>query len=198
MINLRKGFTVPFPDKLYEGYQVNEYSIIANVNEDKTLDVVEHFIREHNEPLFFILELPARLDTEKEVRPGVVNGLHKDIYYIDGCSVEEALTIMDRVGELLINDGMSAFGFGGHNSQDEIMIEKYNVVTLYSREVEKYKGFFEKHDIGQVQELITAWDTFTPENPGQSRMYTTDGKVVYDIVEMFADWGIYHAETREE
>lgn len=198
MINLRKGFTVPFPEKLYEGYQVNEYSIIANVNAYKTLDVVEHFIREHNEPLFFILELPARLDTETEVRPGVVNGLHKDIYYIDGCSVEEALTIMDRVGELLINDGMSEFGFGGHNSQDEIMVNKYNVVTLYGREVEKYKGFFEKHDIEQVQELITAWDTFSPEHLGQSRMYTTDGKVVYDIVEMFADWGIYHAETREE
>lgn len=198
MLILRKGCKVPFPDKLAEGYQVGDNNIIANVNADKIKDVLEHFIRTHEEPLFFILELPAQKDAETEIRPGVVNKLHKDVYYMDGCTEEEALTIMNRVGELLINDGQCAFGFGGHISHDEIMVGRYNVVTIYSKEIAKFKEFYDEHDMSQVLELVTAWDTFTAEHPGETIAYVTEGKTVYEIPEVFADWGIYLAETREE
>lgn len=60
-----------------------------------------------------------------EVTQGVVEKFNKDFYYIDGCSQEEALTIMQQVGELLFNDGISSFGYGGHESGDEIMFSKY-------------------------------------------------------------------------
>ena len=199
MLILRKGSKVPFPEKLQEGYQINnDYMITANVNAEKISDVVEHFICIHDEPLFFILELPSEKDKEKEISPGILNKLHKDIYYIDGCSKEESLTIMLRIGELLINDGLCAFGFGGHNSNDEIMVNKYNIVAICSQDIAKYKSFFEKHNIEQVSELITAWDTFTAEHPGESIAYSTEGKKVYDVIDMFKDWGIYLAETREE
>lgn len=119
-----------------------------------------HFICTHQEPVFFIVELPSKQDKETEVSHGIVNELHKDVYYIDGCSKEEALDILNRVGKMLIDDGLSAFGFGGHESQDEIMFGKYNVATL-SQSISKYPHFFEEHNIAKNDNLVLAWDTFS-------------------------------------
>lgn len=55
----------------------------------------------------------------------MVNGAYetyKDIYYIDGCLRDDCLVLLDRYGELVINDGVSKYGFGGHMSYDEMMI----------------------------------------------------------------------------
>lgn len=62
---------------------------------------------------------------------------------------------------------MSKFGFGCHESLDEIMLDKYNEVTIYSRELSKYNGFFEAHGIAKVENLVTAWDTFTMIHRGR-------------------------------
>ena len=198
MLKIRKGFKVPYPERLSEGYKNTENGFIANVDADKTMSVLEHFIAIHDEPMFFILELPANLEDEKEVRPGVLKDTHRDVYYIDGCTVEQALVILIRVGELLINDGMATFGFGCHQSYDEIMVEKYNTVSIYTRDKDFYDGFFEAHDIKNMESLITAWDTFDMYHPGRSERVDTDGVSVYSIPEIFRDWGIYLAERREE
>ena len=135
---------------------------------------------------------------ETEIKSGVVEKFHKDVYYIDGCTQEETFAILNRVGELLINDGLSSFGFGCHVSHDEIMIGKYNVVTIYSQDIEKYNTLLEKHKINRVDKIVTAWDTFTQNNPGKSEKVETDGKDIFDIPKMFEDWGIYLAEQRED
>lgn len=198
VLKLKAGSKVTSSQLLYEGYEVGENHITANVGIDKIEKIMRHFVAMHDEPQFFILELPASKDDETEVAPGVVRVLHKDIYYIDGCSREEALAIMSRVGNLLFNDGLSAFGYGGHESGDEIMFGKYNVLTIYSQSIEKYDGFFEAHEIEKTDNLITAWDTFSQEQPGTSEKYELDGKTVYDIPAQFEEWGMYLAEQREE
>ena len=66
MLQLKEGYKVPFPEKLYEGFEVYDNSIIANVNADKLEDVIQHFIVMQGGHLFFILELPA--DSEQETK----------------------------------------------------------------------------------------------------------------------------------
>ncbi len=198
MLVLRAGCRVPFPEKLFEEYMLMENQIIANISADKIRTVMEHFICIHEEPLFFILELPSKQYDEKEIRPGVVEKLHKDVYYIDGCSNEEALTILLRIGDLMINDGLCSFGFGCHESNDEIMFGKYNVTTIFSRNIIQYISFMADHEIAKSKHIVTAWDTFSQEHPGRSVRIDTDGKDVFSIPEMFADWGIYKAEQRED
>lgn len=199
MLNLAKGYKISVPEKLNEGYEItSDVSISANVNAEKIPDVFQHFIIMHDEPLFFILELPVACDRETQIDPGIVKDLHKDVYYIDGCTKEECIVLMDRYGELLINDGISKFGFGGHNSQDEIMLDKYNVVTIYSQNLSEYDDFYELHEIKRVSKLITAWETFAEETPGQSECYDCNGKSVYELPEELKEWGIYLAETRVE
>lgn len=197
-LKLKAGSKISTKVVLYEGYEKADNYITANIGIDKIEEVLMHFIAIHEEPLFFILELPSKANDETEVAPGIVESLHKDVYYIDGCSGEEAIAILDQVGDLLYNDGMISFGFGGHESNDEIMFGKYNVLTIYSRNIDDYNDFFEPHNIEPTDKLITAWDTFTADTPGTSEEYVMGDKSVYDIPKQFEDWGMYLAEQREE
>lgn len=197
MLNLRKGCKVPFPKKLFEGYTYTAPCFTANVNADKMEKLLENFIELHREPLFFILELPTNQADETELRPGEVASFHKDVYYIDGCTQESALRLLHRFADLLIHDGGCAFGFGGHQTQDEIMIGKYNVVSLFTKNTKLYADFFETLGIPKTENLQTAWDTFSQDFPGRAECIETDGRTVYDLPEILKAEGIYFAERRE-
>ena len=68
MLNLVKGCKISLPEKLNEGYEISsEMAVTANVNAEKLFDVFQHFIFMHDEPLFFILELPVTIDREQSV-----------------------------------------------------------------------------------------------------------------------------------
>ena len=199
MLNLVKGHRVTLVENLFESFtKLTEHHLMANVHSEKILEVFQHFIAIHDEPLFFILELLVSIDREKVIAKNIIKESHKDVYYIDGCSREECLALLIRYGDLLINDGLSQFGFGGHKSHDEIMLDSYNVVTIYSKELSKFNDFFEPHNIQFVEELVTAWKTFSKTSPGISEIYESNGKTVYDLPEELAEWGIYLAETRTE
>ena len=199
MLNLVKGHRVSLVENLFESFtKLTEHYLMANAHAEKILEVFQHFIAIHDEPLFFILELPVSIDREKEIAKNIINESHMDVYYIDNCSIEECLVLLIRYGDLLVNDGLSKFGFGGHKSHDEIMLDSYNVVTIYSKELSKFNDFFEPHNIQFVEELVTACETFSETSPGISEIYESNGKTVYDLPEELAEWGIYLAETRTE
>ena len=199
MLNLVKGHRVSLVENLFESFtKLTEHYLMANVHAEKILEAFQHFIAIHDEPLFFILELPVSIDREKVIAKNIINELHKDVYYIDNCSREECLVLLIRYGDLLVNDGLSKFGFGGHQSHDEIMLDSYNVLTIYSKELSKFNDFFEPHNIQFVEELVTASETFSETSPGISEIYESNGKTVYDLPEELAEWGIYLAETRTE
>lgn len=197
-MRLKSGCKVPFPDLLEEGYMVKGNQIIANIDIKNIEAVMQHFIMMHEEPLFFILELPAAANDESEIRPGVVKELHKDVYYIDGCTQEEALAILLKAGNILFNDGLSAFGYGGHESDDEIMFGKYNVLTIFSKDIEKYDEFFGAHKVKKKSNILTAWEIFDKDHPGISERVTIEGKDVFSLPKQFEEWGMYFAERREE
>ena len=193
-----QGCRVPFPEELSEGYEILDGRIVANVNAEKLLDAFKFFIvLNRDERGFFFLELPVNHDEEVPKSPGVVETFHRRVYYIDDLPPEESFAILRRSGDLLINDGISSFGFG-FQTRDEIMLDKYNIVTISSSEVEKYAEIFLPLEIPRVENLKTAWDTFTQDNPGIAERVEIDGKTVFDLPEDYRDWGIYEAEVRSD
>ena len=107
MLNLVKGHRVSLVENLFESFtKLTEHYLMANVHAEKILEVFQHFIAIHDEPLFFILELPVSIDREKVIAKNIIKESHKDVYYIDGCSREECLALLIRYGDLLINDGL--------------------------------------------------------------------------------------------
>ena len=55
MLNLVKGHRVSLVENLFESFtKLTEHHLMANVNAEKILEVFQHFIAIHDEPLFFI------------------------------------------------------------------------------------------------------------------------------------------------
>lgn len=196
VLKLKQGCSVPSPESLFEGYEVQNNRILANIDAEKVKDVMSDFVRMHNEPLFFFLELPSKIEAETVKPDNTVKQFHVDVYYMDGCTQEECSVVLDRFHELLVNDGLSGFGFGCHISHDEIMFEKYNVLTVYSRDTASYTAFFARHGIPQVDHLVTAWETFSEEAPGEARLLKIAGQTVYDIPKLLKPLGMYFSERR--
>lgn len=201
MIELKECCQVPFPEKLFEEYETTESAIHANVNASKVLDMMKHFIDMHDEPLFFILELPCKEEDGITESKCLVNiGENNDVYFVDGLNAEQSKQVLDALGNFLIKDGINTFGIGGHESHEEILFGKYNVMTVYSKEPERYQSFFASFGIKKVESLLTAWDTFDQEHPGECTRYvsTETGKTVYDIPEIYREYGMYLYESRKE
>lgn len=194
VLDMVKGCQVPFPERLFEGCEIGTRYIRMLLDAGRIPLALEKFLElRRREQVFIILELP----TNQKEEPEPERVLHKDIYYLDGCSQEQALSLLEEYGELLIQDGMSAFGFGGHELGDEIMVEKYNLVTLWSRRPVKFRPLLEELGLPEQQHLVTAGETFDQEHPGQCQMITLNGITVYDLPEMLKDRGLYFAERRK-
>lgn len=173
----------------------------ANVSAQKTLPLLEDFIKLHeNERLFFILELPTPQTAEPKDENGNIITFHKDIYYLDDCTSAMIRDVLDIVGKILLDDGISQFGVGSHITNDEMMICKYNIVNLYRNDEQStlYDGFFENAGIRKENNLVTASDMLSPATPGECTMCEQDGRTVYDIPPVFAELGMYMAERCEE
>jgi len=198
MLNMIKGCRINDPSLLSEGYAQTETGFAANVNAEKIQTVLESFVKLHNDHCFVILEVPANAKVEAELRRDETAPMHKDVYYLDGLTVERALEFLDVFGEWFVHDGLSTFGIGVHSGANEILVGKYNVVTIYTHTPQQYAGFFEAHGIPETPGLKTAWDYFTRETPGDSFLYEYRGSNVYDLVEHLKQYGLYFAERREE
>lgn len=197
-MQMKRGCTVPDLNVICEQYQATEFGYIANVGVDKIEAVILQFIMMQSVPLFFILELPTKQTDEAALRKDEYSHFHKDVYYIDGLKPLRALEILKRFGELLINDGLCSFGFGVKDFSSEIMLGKYNVVTLYAKFPDSYNEFFDRFGIARVKQLTTAWDTFSQERYGESFMIEVNGQNVYDILPELQKMGLYFAERRED
>ena len=199
------GYQVPFPDRIVESYEIKGNSLRANVSYDNLWRVLLHFINapkyagREMEPLFFFMELPASYDREKQLNANAeVTKLHKDVYYLDNLQADSALAILQRSGELLLNDGTVEFGFGRQFTHDEIICGKYNVVTIWAQNPSQYEFIFEGLKFPRIPQLVTAWDTFTQDHPGKSTRVEIDGKSVFSLIEEYEPYGLYLAETRED
>ena len=198
MLKMIKGCRVHNPTILYEGYEQIDSGFVANVDADKIQSLFENFVKLHNEPCFVILEVPTNAKEETTFLFNGTSTLHKDVYYIDGLTPARAVEFLNVFGEWLIHDGLSSFGIGIHSGANEIVTGKYNVVTVYTRDKQKYDGFFETIGIRQVYDLKTAWDYFNSDAPGDSFLYTYKGKNIYDLIEHLKQYGLYFAERRED
>ncbi|MBR5949193.1 MAG: hypothetical protein IKZ82_11210 [Clostridia bacterium] len=201
MLEMVKGCKVPHPERLFEQYSVDKGELIrinANVNASKIRTVLERYIFMQTDWMYFVLELPTHSAVERTLRKTDTDPMHLDVYYIDGLDGEAVMKLLLEYGDMLINDGMVRFGFGRHDSSSELMVYKYNQLMLFAKDEKEYERFFEEFGLQRVDELVTAWDTFSHEEPGKCVKVEHNGITIYDLPEKLAPLGIYFAERREE
>ena len=205
MLHMISGCQVPDSGALQESFEQKDKYFYANLHAEHIDGVMRAFLLRQTEELFFFLELPTPQNEEKKMReewkrqnPDGEAPLHRNVYYWDGITLEQAFALLDEHGELLIQDGMSFFGFGVRSFSAEIQKWKYNLVTLFAREPERYRDFFPGLGIPEREELTTAWDTFSPSTPGDCIAIRVGGRNVFDLAEELKPKGLYFAQRREE
>lgn len=197
MFQTAPGVTIPFPEKITQEYQIYERKYIyANVSFEKLQLLVSDFYKSLPEPLFFMLQLPLSLNKIKELGLDETE-LYQEVLYLDGQTQSQIDSIMASYGELLLRDGMSQFAIASHQSGDEIFLQKYKLVSIYSQTPENYISLLKRHGLRQTDRLVTVWDTFSPEHPGECNRINIDGLDALDVAEILKKQGMYHAKTMQ-
>jgi hypothetical protein len=197
MFRTAPGVTIPFPDKILEEYQIFKgESIFANVSYEKLSALVTDFYKALPEPLFFVMQLPLSIFEENKI--GFKEILHQEVLYLDGQTQRQIDTIMSSYGQLLLSDGLSQFAIASHKSHEEIFIQKYKVVSIYSKRPEKYVAFLTKYGLHRTDHLITAWNTFSHDYPGECRSICMEGLDAYHVADILKKQGMYRAKIIDE
>ena len=200
--HLAEGMIVANLDGIHECYEVKErngtFAFTANVSVQNIDNLIRAFCENLEEPCFFNLEVPSNEKDEQALRKANTDPFHCEVYYWDGLSRDFLLTIVDKYGELLINDGMTCFGFASHTSHDEIYLGRYNIVTIFSSDKVHYKQLLSEQGIPQEEQIKTVWDNFSQTMPGHTKRIHINGKDIYDVVDELKAEGLYLAERREQ
>jgi hypothetical protein len=195
MFNTASGVRIPFPEKIEEKYMLDGNWMNFNISFEKLNFLFEDFLKDLCEPLFLFIHLPLLQNEEKELLQKGSNSFHSEVLYLDGQTKNQICEIMQQYGEILLNDGMSQFGIASHKTKDELYIQKYKMVGIYSKEIDKYINLMDKYKISETDHLITAWNTFSQEHPGECSPATFNENNIYDVVELLKEKGMYRAKV---
>ncbi len=188
-MKFKKGCVVLNPEKIIESYEIKDGGIYANVENPNTEKLIYNFIKNVSEGFLF-LEMP-NLDEAQQVNGALYE---REVYYLDGLSKLEMQEIFNRYKNVLLEDGLIAFGFGSHNSYEQISVDKYNVVTIVSEDLYAVEKFLEQMGIKKVEKLVTAWDIFDKDNCGKSSLVTINKKTIYHVKNELEEIGLYKGE----
>lgn len=196
MFQTAPGVTIPFPDKIQEQFQVYEgKSIYANISFEKLKPILTEFYHNLPEPLFFVLQLPLSIHEERKLKDS--NTFHQEVCYLDGQTKSQIDDIIEKYGQILLEDGMSQFAVASHVNNEEIFIQKYKLTAFYSSSPRRFIPFLQRYGLTETDNLITVWNTFSQETPGECRRVSINGFDVYDVAEQLKKHGMYRAKIIE-
>lgn len=176
MFQTAAGITVPFPDKLCEQYQLDGDTILCNLSFEKLSDFIHAFYASLTEPLF----LAIHPDAEDE-----------EVWYLDGMTKKQLTMILDGYGELLLQDGLSAFAIGSLTTNEELFVQKYKMLSIYSPQISRIEKLLARFDVPRTDSIVTAWDTFSEEHPGMAQRLEIAGMTVPDMIDDLQKIGMY-------
>jgi len=198
MFQTASGVTIPFPEKIHEEYQIYDTGFTLNLSFEKLKPFVDEFIEGLSEPLFLVLEFPLSQYEEEELRKSNTDSFHKKVCYLDGQSKVQIQEIMQKYGELLLNDGMSQFAVYSHGTMDGVYVQKYKIVSIYGPNPPQYLDFLHKYGVVETDKLLTVWNTFTHETPGEARTIKVDGIDCFQLFLELEKLGMYVAKIVED
>lgn len=149
---------------------------------EKLLQVICFYIAaQEKNPVRFFLELSASVAEEDKLRENDEGPLHYGVYYSGALDRESAIGLMRRYREILLNSGLITFGFFCNETESQIAIDEYEVVTIVGLDLEVADWIFALSDIPKSKP-VTAWDTISEKTPGKNFKVEVDGKTIDDYL----------------
>jgi hypothetical protein len=198
MIRTAAGVQIPFPERIHEKYIIKKDFIRFNISFEKLEPLFRDFLDGLTEPIFLIIQIPLNQKEEVIIQKPEESNNHSEVLYLDRQTKKQITGILDAYGQILFNDGMSRFGVASHATGDEIFIQKYKIVDIYSKTIDRYAFLLKKYHIEKTLNLITPWDTFSRGHPGQCSKITVNNIDVYDVAEKLKEQGMYRAKIEED
>lgn len=198
MFQTASGVILPFPEKIKEEFIVLNRCLRFHLSFEKIQPMLDEFIENLAEPLFIVLQFPLSQPEEEELRQSDTDPLHQKVCYLDGQSKQQVKALLQQYGDLLLNDGISQFAVASHTTQEEMFIRKYKLIDIYCGNPEKYFPLMNKYGVAHTDNLVTAWNTFTRETPGEAIRIEKNGINVFDVFNKLVKVGMYVAKIIDE
>nr|WP_297175418.1 hypothetical protein [uncultured Agathobaculum sp.] len=176
MFQTAAGVHLPFPEQIQEQYQQQGDNLTANLSFEKLADFIHAFYAKLDEPLFLAIHPDAEAD---------------EVWYLDNMTKKQLTTILDGYGELLYQDGLSAFAIGSLATEEELFVQKYKVLSIYSPRSARFAKLLEQYGAARTDHLVTPWDTFSKAHPGEAQRLEIAGQTVPDLVQELCKIGMY-------
>ncbi len=192
-----KGVSVSNIKGIHEAFCKTERGFLVNVSAENILTFIFEFLEMQNDMMFFVLELPCTRDEESKLRKDDRAPFHKNIYYLDWLGVQAAKDLLIKYGDILINDGMSGFGFGTPHGETEIFVSPYKIINLFVSNPSDYLSIFKKMGIIQEDRIVTMRSRIDQDHPGTLTLYKKGLDDVYKVCEDLRVNGLYFGKTVE-
>ena len=117
----------------------NSSEIKCVISAEKIKPIIKKAVKLIKKPYFF-LEVPCTDSQEEKLSEKGESGTHMQLYNLE-VTYDVANAILDRYGDLLINDGITNFGFGSLLNETEIYIMPFQNIMLYNKnDASNFKG----------------------------------------------------------
>ena len=97
-----------------------------------------------------------------------------------------------------MNDGSSQFAIYSHTTNDGVYVQKYKIASIYSRTPANYIEFLKRYGLTRTDNLLTVWDTFSQESPGETRRIEIGKIDIYNVCDELVKKGMYVAKVVED
>lgn len=185
-IKLIHGIEFSEADKLKAEFKQDGDSLVLTLSAEDYSAFFPKAAGALSEPLFFFAELPAE-------ESGDASGEYKT-YYLDNCTLPVIRAILKRYGGILYSDGVLRFGFGSHKSGDEVYMQEYQQLSVYSQNIGTFKKILSDMGYSENPAALTLWDIISEDSPISGESVECDGETAADMIDNLRELGLYEAE----
>lgn len=171
--------------------KLNDSEISCVISAEKIKPIISRAVKSIKKPYFFI-EVPCTEAQEAELSKKGDKGLHMQLYNLE-VTYDVADAILKRYGDLLINDGVTNFGFCSLETETEIYAMPFQNIMLYNESnVQVFENILkEEHIVKDIPENhITIDSLLSKNNPADRTLVELDGETVFDMIENLKDVGL--------
>lgn len=181
-IKLIPGVSVLDTSGVGREYKKQDDSLELTLSQEDYKPFFKKAVASLKEPVFFFIETPEGDSDEMNT------------YYLDNCTVPVAQAILKRYSGILYSDGIIRFGFGSHTDDDEIFMQEFQLLSIYSKQIGKYEQILKELNYKENSKAKSIWDILSDENVGARESVECDDECFEDIIANLSELGLYKQE----
>ena len=195
-----EGLIISGTEKVKSSYiRTSDNEINCVLSADKIKATIKKTVKLIKKPYFF-LEVPCTDAQEAELAKAGKSGLHMQLYNLE-VTHDVAYAILKRYGDLLINDGVTNFGFCSLETETEIYVKPFQSIMFYSENgISSFEDILKQENIPECKkdQYVSLDSLISEDNPSDRVLVELNGETVFDMIENLKEVGLTLCDVIEE